>query len=87
MYCISCYGEIERKEKLPTCIICKEKIETWQEFREIARDKKVHWKCLRERKDEIRQIVANEERKEERIEREGGTIMGKVMNKIISILP
>ena len=85
--CNYCYSEISRVEHLPACAVCREKIEPWQKSERLPDGKVVHSACLRDRKEETRKFIAKEERWSERDEKGGGTILGAVMNKIVSILP
>lgn len=85
--CNYCYNEVSRVEKLPTCAVCKKKIEAWQKTERLSETKIAHADCVREKKEETRKILAAEEKRSDREAKGGGTMLGAVMNKIVSILP
>lgn len=87
--CNYCFGEISRVEHLPHCAICKEMIESWEKREEMPGGKIVHSACLRDKREETKKIIRDEEKWSEQDLRKGGggTILGAVMNKIVSILP
>lgn len=44
-YCSGCFSEIEREEGLPTCPLCKKRIEYWQESLKLSNADLVHASC------------------------------------------
>ncbi|VVC01690.1 Uncharacterised protein [uncultured archaeon] len=85
-YCNYCYNELSRVERLPVCLVCHERIEGWQKAQKLPDGRMAHESCLRERKGDARRLMEEGERKAAKEGEGSGTILGAVMNKIVSVL-